>query len=202
MNSLDPLLTQMEQLKTTQRRSLIAVAGPPAAGKSTLSEAVQQRFGMDVKILPMDGFHLDNAMLESRGHLHRKGAPFTFDVAQFAQIVAQIAQGQEVMAPTFDRTRDCVVPNAERISAATPLIVVEGNYLLLDEPQWADLAQYWDLSVFLDVPMDVLEARLIARWVAHNHTEDEARARALGNDIPNARTVLTQSRAADITLRL
>lgn len=202
MATLDDLLEQMTQLRDTRPRSMIAVAGPPAAGKSTLSEALHQRFGQDVKILPMDGFHLDNSVLEPRGHLPRKGAPFTFDVAGFTEMVAQIASGQEVMAPVFDRTRDCVVPAAECISADTPLIVVEGNYLLLDDPDWAALAQYWDVTVFLDVPMDVLEARLIERWIAHDHTPEQARDRALGNDIPNAHTVVTQSRPADITLRL
>lgn len=202
MTTLDEVLFKLEELRNQKPRTVIAVAGPPAAGKSTLSEALTTRFGDDLKILPMDGFHLDNAVLEPRGHLPRKGAPFTFDVEGFTQLVEQIAAGREVMAPIFDRSQDRVIPAAERIAADTPLIVVEGNYLLLDDPAWAPLRQFWDLTIFLDVPMETLKSRLIERWITHNHTFEQAEARAMGNDIPNAQLVIEQSVPADITLRL
>ena len=184
--------TILQRLVGTQRQ-LIALAGPPAAGKSTIAEAVLhavQGRGVAAGLLAMDGFHLDNTVLSDRGLLAQKGAPETFDLAGFRAMVERLQGGEEVIAPTFDRALDKSVAGSVVIPTAAQVIVVEGNYLLLDEPGWRDLAGFWDQAVFLDVPIDELERRLIERWLSYGLTQEEARARAMSNDIPNARRVV------------
>ena len=182
-------------------RVLLALAGPPAAGKSTLSAALVERLGADAAVLPMDGFHLDNALLEARGLRPRKGAPATFDVAGLASTLARVrADRGPVIVPSFDRRLDLARAGAAEISPAHRTVIVEGNYLLLDEPPWTAIARTYDASVFLQVPESVVEARILARWRRHGLDERAARTRALENDVPNAALVMRGSAAADLVL--
>ena len=86
------------------------------------------------------------------------------------------------------------------MTASARIRIVEGNYLLLDEPGWRDLARHFDMTVFLEVPERELERRLVQRWLDHGHDAQAARARAQANDIPNARRVAAGSRPADLVL--
>ncbi|WP_022702667.1 nucleoside triphosphate hydrolase [Pseudorhodobacter ferrugineus] len=183
-----------------QGRLLIAIAGPPGAGKSTLAEALAVQIDGAV-VVPMDGFHLDNRVLEARGLLPRKGAPETFDVAGFTALVSRLRGADEVVIPVFDRSRDIAVAGARVIGPEARVLLIEGNYLLLNEAPWRGLAAHWDVTIAIEVPIEVLEARLIQRWRDHGLTQDAARARALGNDIPNARRVVAGSVAADVVVR-
>ena len=149
----------------------------------------------------MDGFHLDDRVLRARGLLSRKGAPETFDAAGFARLVAALGEGGEVVHPVFDRAREIAVAGAGVVPARCDLAVVEGNYLLLNEPPWDALAPRWSLSVFLDVPEDALRRRLMDRWRGAGLSENAARAKAEGNDVPNGLRVARGSRAADVVLR-
>ncbi|WP_179379389.1 nucleoside/nucleotide kinase family protein [Jannaschia marina] len=179
-------------------RRLIAVAGPPAAGKSTVTAplaAALTRAGRAAQVVPMDGFHLDNATLDARGLRARKGAPETFDVAGLLALVRAIRAGGDVPFPTFDRAADATVPNGGLFTAEIAL--VEGNYLLLDEAPWRALHPLWDATVMLDVPEGVLRDRLLRRWTDLGFDVDTARARAGANDLPNARRVRDGSIAAD-----
>ncbi|HHS94425.1 MAG TPA: nucleoside triphosphate hydrolase [Rhodobacterales bacterium] len=192
-------------LPPSDARRLIAIAGPPGSGKSTLARAVvaalRAEDGAAAKLMPMDGFHLDNRLLEPRGLLARKGAPETFDFDGFANALERVRHAPSVILPVFDRAREIAIAGAEEIGPQTRIVVVEGNYLMLDEAPWRDLARLWDMSVFLDVPFAELERRLIARWLNHGYTPQEAREKALGNDIPNARRVIKHSGAVDLRLR-
>lgn len=183
-----------------QGRLLVAIAGPPGAGKSTLAEGLADQIAGAV-VVPMDGFHLDNRVLEARGLLPRKGAPETFDVAGFTALVARLRGEGEVVIPVFDRSRDIAVAGARVIGPDARVLLIEGNYLLLDEAPWRGLADYWDLTIGIEVPIEVLEARLTQRWHDYGLDEAAARARALGNDIPNARRVVAGSFAPDVVVR-
>ena len=105
-----------------------------------------------------------------------------------------------VLVPAFDRAMDLARAAAEEVPATAQVVLVEGNWLLLDAPPWSDLAPLFDLTAMLQVPETVLVQRLIARWLAHDHDLTAARARALGNDLPNARRVVEGSRPADLVL--
>jgi len=183
------------------QRHLIAIAGPPGSGKSTVAEAVVRLLvesGEAAALAPMDGFHLDNAVLRERGLLERKGAPETFDVGGLSVAIDRLAAGGEVILPVFDRTRDISIAGARVVGTDTRWLVIEGNYLLLDAAGWRDLARRWTRSFHLRTPMEVLERRLIQRWLDHGLSPEDARARALGNDIPNARLVESGSLPADM----
>lgn len=185
------------------RRHLVAVAGAPASGKSLLSAALRdtlQRAGHRAEVVPMDGFHLDNTVLDARGLRARKGAPETFDAEGFIALIARLRGGAEVVYPVFDRGRDLSIAGAGVVPTGCDFVIVEGNYLLFDAAPWSALAGMWDFSIWLDTPEATLRARCIARWLAHGHTPAQARARAEGNDLANARRIMAAPLPADMTL--
>ncbi|MDE9451672.1 AAA family ATPase [Aliiroseovarius sp. Z3] len=187
------------------RRRLVALAGPPASGKSTLSSSLSDQLiaaGCKTQVVPMDGFHLDNRILTARGLLPRKGAPETFDIDGFKRLVDALPHSETAYFPLFDRDRDIAIAGAGHVSAGCDTVVIEGNYLLFDAPGWRDLHRCWDYSIRLDVPPDVLEKRLVERWLAHGLTLDQARARAADNDLRNANCVAQSSLKADITVTM
>lgn len=194
---------RIEDLPETDQRHLAAIAGPPGSGKSTLAEAVVAELvkrGHEAVLMPMDGFHLDNRLLEPRGLIARKGAPETFDFGGFASTIRRVRDEASVILPVFDRSREIAIAGAEEIRAETRIVVVEGNYLCLDEEPWRGLRDYWDFSVFLDVPMPELEARLVARWLGFGFSPEDALAKARGNDLRNAERVNGAVLPVDLTL--
>ena len=180
-------------------RRIVAILGAPGSGKSTL--AAQLVAGLDDAVLvPMVGFHLDNRLLEAGGLRGCKGAPGTFDAAGFVALVRRLKAGGEVVHPVFDRGLDLAIAGAGRVETGHRLVVVEGNYLLLDRAPWRELAGLWDLSVMLDVPMEELRRRLTARWQGLGRSPAEVMAH-LENDLGNAELVLRESLPADLRVR-
>lgn len=182
-------------------RRLVAVAGPPAAGKSTLTEGLAQAIyaeGRTAQVVPMDGFHLDNDTLDTLGLRPRKGAPETFDAPGVLALAQTIKTGGTTHFPTFDRAADATVPDGGFFDAE--IAVFEGNYLLLDEAPWRALHPLWDATVALDVAESVLRDRLVERWITHGMTAKAGLARAEANDLPNARRVLHGSISADFVV--
>lgn len=186
-------------------RHVTAVAGAPASGKSTLADgladALNEREPGSAAVFPMDGFHYDNALLIERGWLDRKGAPHTFDVDGFRHMLMRLRRGDdaEVAVPVFDRSIETGRNAARVIAQDVRHLIVEGNYLLLDAPGWHDLGEFFDTTVFVDVPVAVLADRLAQRWC--DMPRDEARAKIAQNDLPNAELVARQSRPAEFVLR-
>ncbi len=186
------------------KRFLVAIAGPPGAGKSTLADNVAKALkakGESVEVLPMDGFHMDNAVLVEKGLLKRKGVPESFDVRAFLDIVKAVrAADQEVLVPVFDRSREIAIASARIVSAEHRFIIAEGNYLLFSQGKWAELEGMFDYSIMLAPPIEVLEERLWARWRGYDLDEETARAKVYGNDLPNGRLILENRRRADVTI--
>ena len=182
-------------------RFLTALVGPPGSGKSTLAEAVVAAIGSGARAVPMDGFHLDDAILTARGLRARKGAPDTFDVAGFAHLLTRLRAEDEIAIPVFDRSMELSRAAADMVLPEDRILVVEGNYLLLNEGPWANLWRHFDLTVWIDVPEAELDRRLCDRWAYYGKTPDEARAWIDGNDMPNIRHTIAHSRAADVVIR-
>lgn len=183
-------------------RALIAIAGPPGSGKSTIAESLREVLPEhSAVVVPMDGFHFDDIVLHQRGQRQRKGAPETFDFRGFAALMKRLRSGEpEVAIPVFDRSVELSRAGAAIVDAETKFILVEGNYLLLDEEPWSELAGLFDFSIFIDVPRGELERRLMERWRFHGKSDDEARAWIASNDMPNIERVLARRRAADLVV--
>ena len=184
-------------------RRLVAIAGPPGSGKSTVAALARdglERRGMPTGLLAMDGFHLDNRLLDERGLTGRKGAPETFDLAGFGAMLERLLAEDEVAVPEFDRERDLAIAARGLITAEQRTVIVEGNYLLLRARPWSDLAPLWSLRLFLDVPVAKLETRLVRRWIDWGLSADAARRRAASNDLPNAALVIEGSTGIDLRL--
>lgn len=179
-------------------RRLIALAGSPGAGKSTISDALLPRLPGAV-LVPMDGFHLDDRLLIADGLRAVKGSPPTFDAAGFVTMIRRLRDGGEVIYPLFDRDREIAIAGAGRVRATDETILIEGNYLLLNQSPWDQLAPLWDLSIMLTEPMPELERRLTARWHGYGKSPTEIAAH-LENDLSNARLVVQQSLPADLTI--
>lgn len=194
------LASEIRSLSAAGSILTIAVAGPPGSGKSTFSAALATQIGPSCCVVPMDGFHLDNSVLQDRGLLARKGAPDTFDCAGFSHLVDDLKRGSGTIFPTFDRDSDSVVPAGGHVPAGTTVLLFEGNYLLFDETGWRDLAAKWDAAIWLDVPPAILEARLIRRWRDQGMSEADATARAKVNDLTNARHVIDKALPAKWTV--
>lgn len=184
-------------------RFVIALAGPPGVGKSALSQALVEelgRRGHSAAIVPMDGFHLDNAVLEARGVLARKGAPFTFDIDGYAALLKRLRAepDRDIAVPVFDRTLDLARAGGSIITPQNRFLIAEGNYLLLDDPAWRTMADQFDMTVMLTADLDELRQRLTDRWLGYGLDPKQALARALSNDIPNAELVIGSSAKADL----
>lgn len=201
---IETLTAMIRDKRIGDRRLLVAIAGAPASGKSTLSERLHHHLGGDeagAVVVPMDGYHFDDAILSARGLLPRKGAPETFDTGGFKRTLDAIRDDiDDVYVPVFDRNLELSRGSARCVSRGHRTVLIEGNYLLLNQSPWNQLAGLFDLTLFIDIPLPVLERRLVQRWLDHGHDEPAARQKASDNDIPNAHTVQKSSILADITI--
>jgi pantothenate kinase len=187
------------------RRRIVAVAGAPGSGKSTFAERLRDKIAerLPVEVVPMDGFHYDDMVLEARGWRPRKGAPHTFDVDGFGATLDRLRadDGRDVAIPVFDRSIEIARAGARIITPEARLLIAEGNYLLLDDPDWALLRDRFDATVFLDVPEDEIEARLLDRWQGYGLDEAAITAKLQENDLPNALLVMLRSVPADFVVK-
>jgi len=191
------------QAPRSPRRRLIAVVGPPGSGKSTYAEILGDTLrdqGHMAMVVPMDGFHLDNRLLDLDGTRSQKGSPHTFDVQGVLRLVKAMQTEDDLIYPVFDRSADLAVAGAGRLPAACETVLIEGNYLLFDAPFWRALAPHWTVSIALTPPRALLHERLVQRWIDHGMNIDQATARAEQNDLKNADLVLNHMLPADLTL--
>lgn len=191
--------------RDTGGRLIIAIAGPPGAGKShaakRLREALEAR-NRRAAVFPMDGFHYDDAVLGPRGLLPRKGAPETFDISGFAHMLTRLRRNDEdaVAVPVFDRDLEIARAGARLIPRAVEFLITEGNYLLLDRPGWSALPALFDVTVMIRADEALLRKRLSARWVGQGLDQDEITAKVEANDLPNGRLVAANSIAPDYVI--
>jgi pantothenate kinase len=190
-----------------QKRVILAMAGAPGSGKSTLAEKLAAKLNAQqpglAQVLPMDGFHYDDLYLVPAGLRPRKGAPHTFDVGGLYHTLKRLRARDEaeVAVPVFDRSIEIARAGARLIPASVPVIIVEGNWLLLDQTPWDRLRPMFDITVLVDVPEHALRARLRGRWERLGLTEAEIIAKLEENDLPNGRLVRDGSVAPDWLLK-
>lgn len=186
-----------------RQRFIVALAGPPAAGKSLLSEWLCRELNVHrpggAVVVPMDGYHYDNAVLEPQGLVPVKGAPETFDCDGLKHDLERIRRADRTVAvPVFDRPLDLARAGGRLITLEHRLVIVEGNYLLLDEGPWPALRALFDMTLFLEVPDELLEARLIQRWREMGQDPAGAIERTRHKDLLNARLIKAASVPADL----
>lgn len=187
-------------------RVIAGIAGAPGSGKSTVAERLCDALNATAPgmaaVLPMDGYHYDDLHLVPAGLRPRKGAPETFDVGGLYHTLKRLRARDEafVAVPVFDRDIEIARAGARMIPADVPVIVAEGNYLLLGQEPWSRLRPMFDVAVLVDVPEPVLRKRLTARWQHYKLTPDEIAWKLDGNDLPNGRFVMAESRDEDFRL--
>ncbi|MFE5998512.1 nucleoside/nucleotide kinase family protein [Streptomyces sp. NPDC056454] len=193
------------RLAETGRRRILGIAGPPGAGKSTVAQRLAEGLEGRAALVPMDGFHLAGAELDRLGRAGRKGAPDTFDAAGYAALLRRLRDpdpAHPVYAPAFDRALEEPVAGALTVPPDVPLVITEGNYLLLDDGPWAEVRGLLDEVWFLDLDTEVRVRRLVERHVRYGKPPAYARAWVERSDEANARLVESGRERADVVVRL
>lgn len=199
LENFEMLVARLEALDGVR---IVAIVGPPGSGKSTLAGEVSSALRRPHQVVPMDGFHYPQAVLRQLGRRERMGAPDTFDAEGLAELLERVvAREESVLFPDFDRTIEEPVPDVIEVTPDHELVLLEGNYLLLDAHDWPRVRAMVELGIYIDIPDATRMERLIERHVRFGKDPDHARAWVESVDVPNARTIEKTAALADIVYR-
>src|SRR3954454_3297827 len=195
----DALFARARELAASGERRILGIAGPPGGGKSTVARAVVAELGDHARLVPMDGFHLAQPELVRLGRRDRMGAPDTFDAAGYAALLTRL-RGEDpvVYAPEFRREIEEPIAGAIAVAREVPLVVTEGNYLLL----WPEIQPLLDETWYVETDEELRVQRLIQRHIQFGKTPEYARAWVLRSDERNAKLVAETAGRADALVRL
>jgi pantothenate kinase len=202
--ALDDLIQRAQALIGTSRRVILGITGTPGAGKSTLCAALLDTLGQDAVLVSMDGFHFANQELVRLGRRDRKGAPDTFDVDGYTALLRRLRKPADapIYAPVFNREIEESIGSAIPVPANTPLVITEGNYLLLDGHGWEAVRGCLDEVWYLDIDPELREQRLLLRRQSFGESTAKARAWVSGVDEANASIVESTRGRADLLIHL
>ena len=210
-----PLLRKCTELQRMKgKRLLVMLAAPPGCGKTTLLSFLEKlsRTHMEltpIQVIGMDGFHhrqeyLLNHTVERDGQcismVEIKGAPVTFDLEGLRESVEKVAAGERCGWPVYDWLKHNPVEDA--VWVESDIVMLEGNYLLLNEEGWRDLSIWADYTIFVTADENLLRDRLIDRRIKTGVKRTEAIYFVDFSDMPNVRLCLKNSMHADLRLRL
>ena len=203
-DALEYLRGEAEALLARPGRQVLGIAGGPGVGKSTLAQKLATELGSVAAYVPMDGFHMRHAKLEALGTVADKGMPHTFEGAAFADFLAQLkAATGDMTGPGYSRKIEDVVDASFTVPAATRLLVVEGNYLLLAMAPWWKVKPLLDRAIFIGVPREMVRARLMKRHAEEGlFTEARNRAHIERVDLSNYDLVARSRPRADVAIDL
>ena len=194
-------LTRAQKLVARHQRFLLGLTGPPGTGKSTLSARLQRQLGDACAVVPMDGYHLSTAELDRRGLRHVKGRPETFDAHGFVSALQRIrTEDATVYVPQFDRALEQPISGAIGVPPGEVLVLVEGNYLLLDIQPWGEVKPLLDEVWYCDLPGPQRLQRLVQRHVHHGRSAREAVEWANRVDQANADLIEASRLRADFVI--
>lgn len=204
VGDIEALISRARALAGAGGRRLLGITGAPGAGKSTIAAQVVDALGDAAVLVPMDGFHLANAELERLGRRNRKGAIDTFDAPGYVALLQRLRSPdhETVYAPVFRREIEEPIACAIPVAPDVPLVVTEGNYLLVPDEPWAAVRELLDEAWFVAPDETTRIDWLIARHVAFGKPPDVARAWSLSTDQRNADLVASTVAQADLVVRL
>ncbi|HEY2520001.1 MAG TPA: nucleoside/nucleotide kinase family protein [Streptosporangiaceae bacterium] len=201
---MDELIDRARALATAGTRKILGIAGAPGAGKTSLAALVTARLdGLAVQV-PMDGLHLADVELTRLGLRDWKGAPDTFDSHGYLALLRRLRSpgpGEIVYAPAFERTIEQPIAGSIAVDPSVPLIVTEGNYLLLDDPPWHEVRTLLDETWFVEIDDETRLGRLIRRHIEFGKTPEQAADWVERLDEQNARLIATTRDRADLIVR-
>ena len=199
IESEEALLARARALAADGVRRILGIAGPPGGGKSTVARAVVAELGDAARLVPMDGFHLAQCELVRLGRRDRMGAPDTFDAAGYVALLNRLRTEEPVVyAPEFRREIEEPIAGAIAIPREVPLVVTEGNYLLL----WPEVRPLLDEAWYVQTDEELRVQRLIQRHIEFGKTPEYARAWVMRSDERNAEVVAETAPRADVLVRL
>ena len=208
-----PLLKRLTQLQQEKgKRILVMLAAPPGAGKTTLltflEKLSRERENVgEIQVIGMDGFHRRQEYLLNHDILcdgrrvsmvEIKGAPVTFDLERLTASVKKVAAGEICGWPVYDRLLHNPVENAVCVDGS--IVLLEGNYLLLDEEGWRDLSAYADYTISIRADEEFLKSRLIDRKLKTGVAKESAMQFVDFSDMANVRICLEKTKPADLQL--
>src|SRR5215218_9878195 len=199
VTEVDTLVERVREFARGERRTILGIAGQPGGGKSTLAQTVVAALGGAAQLVPMDGFHLAQAELVRLGRRDRMGAPDTFDAAGYAALLQRLRSEEPVVyAPEFRREIEEPIAGAIAVPREIPLVVTEGNYLLL----WPEVQPLLDETWYVETDEELRVQRLIQRHIEFGKPPEYARAWVLRSDERNAELVKATAHTADVLVRL
>lgn len=198
------LLERARDLAVRPGRAILGITGPPAAGKTTLAARLRDELGEAAAYLPLDGFHLAHELLAERGMVERKGAPDTFDAAGYVALLRRLRDPREkvVYAPRFDRSIEDSIANAIAVPPDVPLVITEGNYLLIRSGPWVQVPGLLDEIWYIELPEETRLRRLVRRHMEFGRDAAQARERATGSDQRNAMLIEASREHASLVVSL